>query len=64
MGEKRTQSAHAEMVNIVPKEMMTTLPSGKALCVFRGQSAIIDIPQHWQDTPLTNKAVKVRLGDF
>lgn len=61
---KASYSENAEMVDLVPVETMLQMPFGKALCVYKGQSAIIDIPQHWQDTPMTEKAEKVRLGDF
>lgn len=52
------------MVDLVPPEMMLQLGFGKALCVYKGQSAIIDIPQHFIDTPLKDEASFVRLGDL
>ena len=61
---KASYSENAEMVDLVPVETMLQMPFGKALCVYKGQSAIIDIPQHWQDTPMTAPAGAVRLGDL
>lgn len=61
---KANYTVNSEFVDLVLKETMLQMASGKALCVYKGQSAIIDIPQHWQDTPMTEKAEKVRLGDF
>ena len=64
MINKANISKNLEMVDLVPPEMMLQLGFGKALCVYKGQSAIIDIPQHFKDTPLKNGADFVRLGDL
>lgn len=61
---KPSYSQNAEMVDLVPVETMLQMPFGKALCVYKGQSAIINIPQHFKDTPMTNPAGAVRLGDL
>lgn len=64
MINKANISKNLEMVDLVPPEMMLQLGFGKALCVYKGQSAIIDIPQHFIDTPLKDEASFVRLGDL
>lgn len=61
---KPSYSKNAEFVDLVPVEMMLQMPFGKALAVYKGQSAIINIPQHFKDTPMTNPAGAVRLGDL
>lgn len=61
---KTNISKNLEMVDLVPPEMMLQLGFGKALCIYKGQSAIINIPQHFKDTPLTGGADFVRLGDL
>ena len=61
---KASYSKNAEMVDLIPVETMLQMPFGKALAVYKGQSAIINIPQHFRDTPMTNPAGAVRLGDL
>lgn len=61
---KNTFSSSVEAVPLVPVEKMLQLPFGKVLCVYKGQSAIIDVPQHYKDTPCTKRADFVRLGDL
>lgn len=62
--DKPSYSVNTELVDLLPKETMLKLPAGKALCVYKGEAAVIDIPQHYKDTPMTKAADVVRLGDF
>lgn len=59
-----THSVNNIELDLVTPEMLAQLPFGKALCIYLGQSAIIDIPQHFKDTPMTEKAQFVRPSDL
>lgn len=61
---KNSSSSSVESVPLVPVETMLRLPSGKALCFFKGQTSIIDVPQHYKDTPCSERAEFVRMGDL
>lgn len=53
---KKSVSASQETVPLVPPDTLMQLPEGKVVCVYRGHSGVVEIPQHWRDTAISDRA--------
>ncbi len=61
---RKTVSASSEFVPRVPPDAILQLPPGRVVCVYRGQAGIIEIPQHYKHTPITERAEFSALRDI
>lgn len=53
---KKSVSASQETVPLVPPETLMQLPEGEVICVYNGHAGVVEIPQHWRDTAITDRA--------
>lgn len=60
---KKSVSASHEIVPLVTPDSIIQLPAGKVVCVYRGQAGVVEIPQHWKHTAMTERASYNSLRD-
>lgn len=54
--DRALRPAGIENVPLVSPTSITQLPEGKVICIYNGHAGIVDIPQHWKHTPITERA--------
>ncbi|WP_296405424.1 type IV secretory system conjugative DNA transfer family protein [Psychrobacter sp.] len=47
-------------IPLVDKNELKTMPKGQCLLIVDGESAIVEMPQHWQHLPMLQKATFIR----
>ena len=62
--KKTVTPAGLELVPLVPPDSIIQLSAGKVVCVYRGHAGVIEIPQHWKHTPMTERATFNSLRDI
>ena len=58
------RTASKRLEPLITPEQMGQLPQGRALCIFKGHTAVIDTPQHHDHTPMNIRPKAVRMADI
>lgn len=49
-------TSNRKLAPLVSPTDILQLPAGRVVCVYRGKAGIVEIPQHWKHTPMTQRA--------
>ncbi|OEH66812.1 MAG: hypothetical protein BAX61_13105 [Psychrobacter sp. B29-1] len=53
---KKNVSANHEIMPLVPPTTLMQLPEGFVVCIYRGHAGVVEIPQQWKNTAITERA--------